>query len=85
MPTARTVGNWLRRFTQDPLRPFIQLNQDVVLDTVAQLQIPPLTLDVDGTADRGRRARGRPPETRERPAEPHRAPALSDAGPGGPR
>ena len=48
VPTARTVGNWLRRFTQETLRPLVQRNQDVVLDTVARLRVPRLTLDVDG-------------------------------------
>ena len=38
VPTARTVGNWLRRFTQETLRPLIQLNQDLVLDTLARLR-----------------------------------------------
>ena len=52
VPTARTVGNWLRRFTQDTLRPLVRLNQDVVLDTVARLNIPRLTLDVVGTVVR---------------------------------
>ena len=49
MPTARTVGNWLRRFTQETLRPLVRLNQDLVLDTLARLDVPRLTLDVDGT------------------------------------
>jgi hypothetical protein len=49
MPTARTVSNWLRRFTQETLRPLVRLNQDLVLDTLARLDVPRLTLDVDGT------------------------------------
>jgi Transposase DDE domain group 1 len=49
VPTARTVSNWLRRFTQETLRPLVHLNQDVVLDTLARLDVPRLTLDVDGT------------------------------------
>ena len=52
VPTARTVGNWLRRFTQETLRPLIRLNQDLVLDIVARLNVPRLTLDVDGTVVR---------------------------------
>jgi hypothetical protein len=52
VPTARTVSNWLRRFTQATLRPLVQLNQDLVLDTLARLQVPRLTLDVDGTVVR---------------------------------
>jgi hypothetical protein len=49
VPTARTVSNWLRRFTQETLRPLVRLNQAVVLDTLARLDVPRLTLDVDGT------------------------------------
>src|SRR5437899_7741515 len=49
VPTARTVSNWLRRFTQETLRPLIRLNQDLVLDTLVRLDVPRLTLDVDGT------------------------------------
>jgi hypothetical protein len=52
VPTARTVSNWLRRFTQETLRPLIRLNQDIVLDTLARLATPRLTLDVDGTVVR---------------------------------
>src|SRR5881397_1877933 len=49
VPTARTVSNWLRRFTQETLRPLARLNQELVLDTLARLNVPRLTLDVDGT------------------------------------
>jgi hypothetical protein len=49
VPTARTVSNWLRRFTQETLRPLVRLNQELVLDTLARLAVPRLTLDVDGT------------------------------------
>ncbi|HEV8141250.1 MAG TPA: IS1380 family transposase [Methylomirabilota bacterium] len=52
VPTARTVSNWLRRFTQETLRPLVQLNQAIVLDTLARLDLPRLTLDVDGTVVR---------------------------------
>src|SRR5215467_12798721 len=52
VPTARTVSNWLRRFTQEALRPLIQLNQDLVLDSLARLGVPRLTVDVDGTVVR---------------------------------
>jgi Transposase DDE domain group 1 len=52
VPTARTVSNWLRRFTQETLRPLVQLNQELVLDTLAHLDVPRLTLDVDGTVVR---------------------------------
>jgi DDE family transposase len=52
VPTARTVSNWLRRFTQETLRPLVALNQGLVLDTLARLDMPRLTLDVDGTVVR---------------------------------
>jgi hypothetical protein len=52
VPTARTVSNWFRRFTQDTLRPLIRLNQELVLETLARLNVPRLTLDVDGTVVR---------------------------------
>jgi Transposase DDE domain group 1 len=49
VPTARTVSNWLRRFTQETLRPLMRLNHDLVLDSLTRLNISRLTLDVDGT------------------------------------
>src|SRR5438876_11502775 len=49
MPTARPVTNWLRRFTHATPRPLIQLNQELVLESLARLDVPRLTLDVDGT------------------------------------
>jgi hypothetical protein len=39
VPTARTVSNWLRRFTQETLRPLVRLNQELVLDTLVRLDI----------------------------------------------
>jgi hypothetical protein len=50
--TARTVSNWLHRFTQETLRSLVRLNQELVLDTLARLNVPRLTLDVDGTVVR---------------------------------
>jgi hypothetical protein len=52
LPTARTVGNWLRQFTQSALAPLVQLNHDVVIDAVQRLALPRLTIDVDGTVVR---------------------------------
>jgi hypothetical protein len=40
VPTARTVSNWLLRFTQETLRPLVRLNQELVLDTLARLKVP---------------------------------------------
>src|SRR5713101_8229562 len=52
IPTARTVANWLRRFTTVTLAPLVQLNHDLVTDAIARLQLPRLTIDVDGTVVR---------------------------------
>jgi len=52
IPTARTVGNWLRQFTHTTLAPLVQLNHDLVMDVVKRLALPRLTLDVDGTVVR---------------------------------
>jgi hypothetical protein len=52
VPTARTVGNWLRQFTQATLAPLVQLNHALVIDAVRRLALPRLTIDVDGTVVR---------------------------------
>jgi DDE family transposase len=52
IPTARTVGNWLRQFTQATLTPLIQLNHELVIEAVKRLALPRLTIDVDGTVVR---------------------------------
>src|SRR5512132_766764 len=52
LPTARTMGNWLRQFTQRTLAPLVQLNHDLVIEAVQRLALPRLTIDVDGTVVR---------------------------------
>ncbi len=52
IPTARTVANWLRQFTTATLAPLVQLNSDLVTEAIARLQLPRLTIDVDGTVVR---------------------------------
>jgi hypothetical protein len=52
IPTARTVGNWLRQFTQATLAPLVQLNHALVFDAIKRLALPRLTLDIDGTVVR---------------------------------
>jgi hypothetical protein len=52
LPTARTVGNWLRQFTQATLAPLVQLNHALVVEAVQRLALPRLTIDVDGTVVR---------------------------------
>src|SRR6266852_210077 len=49
LPTARTVGNWLRQFSQATLAPLVQLNHDLVIEAIQRLDLPRLTIDVDGT------------------------------------
>src|SRR6266849_10056780 len=49
IPTARTVVNWLKQFTQATLAPLIQLNHEVVTATIRRLRLSRLTIDVDGT------------------------------------
>src|SRR5438309_6170743 len=51
-PTARTVGNWLRQFTQTTVAPLVRLNHDLVTDAVKRRALPRLTIDVDGTVVR---------------------------------
>ena len=48
-PTAHTVSNWLKQFTQATLAPLIQLNHDLVVEAITKLRLPRLTVDVDGT------------------------------------
>ncbi len=52
IPTARTVGNWLRQFTQTALAALVHLSHDLVTDAVKRLALPRLTIDVDGTVVR---------------------------------
>ena len=52
LPTSRTVANWLKQFTHDTLAPLVALNQALVTDTLARLQLPRLTIDVDGSVIR---------------------------------
>ena len=49
LPTARTVSNWLKQFTQTTLAPLVELNHDLVVETLAAWRLPRLTIDVDGT------------------------------------
>jgi hypothetical protein len=46
------VSNWRRRFTLETLRPLRPFNHNLALDTMTRLNVPRLTLDVDGAAHR---------------------------------
>lgn len=52
LPTARTVVNWLKRFTRREVAALRRLNTEVVTEELARLGLPRLTLDVDGTVVR---------------------------------
>src|SRR5712692_2470707 len=52
IPTARTVGNWLRQFTQSTVAPLVQLNHHLVIDALKRLALPRLTIGVCGTVVR---------------------------------
>src|SRR5213594_1743676 len=52
VPTARTVGNWLRQFTRATLTALSRLNHEIVTDAITRLDLPRLTIDVDGTVVR---------------------------------
>jgi hypothetical protein len=49
LPSSRTVSNWLKQFTQATLAPLVQLNHDLVVETLGAWRLPRLTIDVDGT------------------------------------
>lgn len=40
LPTVRTVGNWLRQFTQTTVAPLVQLNHKLVPAAVKRLPLP---------------------------------------------
>ena len=49
LPSSRTVSKWLKQFTQATLAPLVQLNHDLVVETLGAWRLPRLTIDVDGT------------------------------------
>jgi hypothetical protein len=46
VPTARTVGNWLRQFSRRTLAALSRLNHEVVTDAISRLELPRLTIDL---------------------------------------
>ena len=52
LPTRRTVADWLRQFTHETLAPLVALNRDLVTEALARLELPRLTIDVDGSVIR---------------------------------
>ncbi len=49
LPAERTVVNWLKQFTQEALQALITLNSTLLYEQIERLQLPRLTIDVDGT------------------------------------
>lgn len=52
IPTARTVTNWLKKFTHRTLAGLQTLNRTLLYDQIARLGLRRLTIDVDGTVIR---------------------------------
>jgi hypothetical protein len=52
IPTDRTVVNWLTQFTQEALQGLITLNSELLDEQLEQLNLPRLTIDIDGTVVR---------------------------------
>jgi Transposase DDE domain group 1 len=52
IPTDRTVVNWLKQFTQEALQALITLNSALLYEQLERLNLPRLTIDVDGTVVR---------------------------------
>ena len=52
IPTDRTVVNWLKQFTQEALQALIRLNSELLYEQLERLDLPRLTIDVDGTVVR---------------------------------
>jgi hypothetical protein len=52
IPTDRTVVNWLKGFTQTTLQSLSRLNRDLLYEHLERLDLPRLTIDIDGTVVR---------------------------------
>jgi len=49
LPTPRTVGRWLRRFTQKHVERLLRVNDEVVAEGIRRAGLRRLTIDVDGS------------------------------------
>ncbi len=84
IPTAHSVANWLRQFTQATLAPLVQLNHDLVTDAIAKLlsapgpdEPHPAMQEPAGQRPRFRAGRGLPPGRARRPPRPLRPAAAA--------
>jgi hypothetical protein len=49
VPTPRTVGRWLRRFTRTHLERLLRVNDELVAEAIRRSRVRRLTIDVDGS------------------------------------
>lgn len=49
LPSSRTVGRWLRRFTRKHLERLLRVNEEIVAEAVRRAGLRRLTLDIDGS------------------------------------
>ncbi len=49
LPTPRTVGRWLRRFTRTHLERLLRVNDELVAEAIRRSRVRRLTIDVDGS------------------------------------
>jgi len=49
LPTERSLSRWLKRFRRTSVKRLKRINEDLIIENVATLSLPRITLDVDGT------------------------------------
>ena len=49
LPTPRTVGRWLRRFTRRHIERLLRVNEELVAEAIRHAGVRRLTLDIDGS------------------------------------
>jgi hypothetical protein len=49
LPSPRTVGRWLRRFTQKHIERLLRVNEELVAEAIRRAGLRRLTLDIDGS------------------------------------
>ncbi len=49
VPTSRSVGRWLRRFSRKHVERLVRVNEEVVAEAIQRARLRRLTIDVDGS------------------------------------
>jgi len=49
LPSARTAGRWLRRFTRRHVERLLRVNEELVAEAIRRAGVQRLTLDIDGS------------------------------------